>query len=72
MKKFVNWLLNHMVIAVAIVTFTVTLAVIGGVMLHSHLSYKAYVRLSYRQTRSNTCPLHQQKTKNPILSAATL
>lgn len=42
MKKFFNWLLNHLKIVLAIVTFTTTIVVVGLVMLDSYNSYKAY------------------------------
>ena len=42
MKKFGTWLLNHLGIILGVVTFAVTFAVIGIVMLNSHNSYLAY------------------------------
>ena len=42
MKKLGTWLLNHLGLVLGIVTFAVTFAVIGVVMLNSHNSYLAY------------------------------
>ena len=42
MKKFGTWLLNHLGLILGIVTFAVTFAVIGVVMLNSHNAYLAY------------------------------
>ena len=42
MKKFGTWLLNHLGLILGIVTFTITFAVIGFVMLGSYTSYLAY------------------------------
>lgn len=42
MKKLVTWLLNHLGLVLGIVTFAVTFAVIGVVMLNSHNAYLAY------------------------------
>lgn len=44
MKKILTWVLNHSKAALAILTFGVTLIVIGAVMLGSYSSYKAYER----------------------------
>lgn len=48
MKKFGTWLLNHLGLVLGIVTFTVTLGVIGGVMLKSHNDYLEYEKEFYR------------------------
>lgn len=42
MKKLGIWLLNHLGLVLGIVTFAVTFAVIGVVMLNSHNAYLAY------------------------------
>ena len=42
MKKLGTWLLNHLGLVLGIVTFAVTFAVIGVVMLNSHNAYLAY------------------------------
>ena len=42
MKKFGNWVLNHLVLSLAIVVFGVTFIVVGSVMLHSRISYARY------------------------------
>lgn len=42
MKKFTTWLLNHLGLVLGVVTFVVTFAVIGVVMLNSHNAYLAY------------------------------
>ena len=42
MKKVSNWILNHLVIVLALIVFPVTLLVIGLVMLNSYTSYQAY------------------------------
>lgn len=42
MKKIGTWLLNHLGLILGIVTFTITFAVIGFVMLGSYTSYLAY------------------------------
>ena len=42
MKKVLNWIVNHLRITLAIVTFTVTVVVIGCVMLGSYQSYQKY------------------------------
>lgn len=42
MKKLVTWLLNHLGLVLGVVTFAVTFAVIGVVMLNSHNAYLAY------------------------------
>lgn len=42
MKKFVNWILDHLKLVAAIVVFGVTFLIIGLVMLTSYTSYKAY------------------------------
>ena len=42
MKKFGTWLLNHLGILLGVVTFIITFAVIGSVMLNSKRSYDAY------------------------------
>jgi len=42
MKKVGTWLLNHLGLVLGIVTFAVTFAVIGVVMLNSHNAYLAY------------------------------
>ena len=42
MKKFGTWVLNHMVLVLAILVFGISFAVFGGVMISSRLSYKAY------------------------------
>ena len=42
MKKIGAWLLNHLGLILGIVTFTITFAVIGFVMLGSYTSYLAY------------------------------
>lgn len=63
MKKLGTWLLNHLGLILGIVTFTITFAVIGLVMLGSHQSYLAYEKqfnetdleirsLSYAQPKS--------------------
>ena len=44
MKKLGTWLLNHLGLVLGIVTFAVTFAVIGVVMLNSHNAYLAYER----------------------------
>ena len=44
MKKFVNWLLNHLVLVLGVLTLVITLSVVGGVMLNSYSSYKTYER----------------------------
>ena len=42
MKKFATWCLNHLVLLLGIVTFVVTFAVIGSVMLNSRKAYLEY------------------------------
>jgi len=42
MKKVLDWILNHLKIVAAILTFSVTLVVVGLVMLNSYNSYKDY------------------------------
>lgn len=42
MKKVGTWILNHGKLVLAILVFGITLIAIGGVMLGSRLSYKAY------------------------------
>lgn len=42
MSKFGNWILDHLKLVVTILVFTVTLVVIGLVMLTSYVSYKGY------------------------------
>lgn len=44
MKKFATWCLNHLGLLLGIVVFTVTFAIIGGVMLNSYNAYLAYVK----------------------------
>ena len=44
MKKFANWVLDHLKIVATILVFGITLIVIGIVMLASHLSYQKYER----------------------------
>jgi hypothetical protein len=59
MKKFLNWVLNHLKTVLAIVTFTTTIVVIGVVMLNSYNSYKAYEAEYYESdlvTRSEFPP----------------
>lgn len=59
MKKFLNWVLNHLKTVLAIVTFTTTIVVIGVVMLDSYNSYKAYEAEYYESdlvTRSEFPP----------------
>lgn len=42
MKKFGSWVLDHLKLVFTILTFTITLVVIGVVMLTSYTSYKKY------------------------------
>ncbi|NLB48453.1 MAG: hypothetical protein GX813_01205 [Erysipelotrichia bacterium] len=42
MKKFINWVLNHLKTVLAIITFTTTFVVVGLVMLNSYNNYKNY------------------------------
>lgn len=42
MKKFGSWILDHLKLVFTILTFTITLVVVGVVMLVSYTSYKAY------------------------------
>ena len=49
MKKFGTWCLNHLSLLLGIVTFVVTFAVIGVVMLNSHNAYLDYEK-QFNQT----------------------
>ena len=42
MKKFLTWILNHMVLILGVITLLVTAAIVGTTMLNSYNSYKAY------------------------------
>ena len=42
MKKIGNWIVNHLKVVLAIVTFSITFVVIGVVMLNSFTSYQNY------------------------------
>ena len=42
MKKFSAWLIDHLKIVLAIITFGITFAIIGVVMVNSYTSYQAY------------------------------
>ena len=42
MKKVLNWILNHFVLVAGLLTLVIGLSVVGGIMLHSHSSYRTY------------------------------
>ena len=42
MKKFGEWILDHLKLVAAIIVFGGTLIAIGIIMLSSYVSYKAY------------------------------
>lgn len=68
MKKFINWVINHQKSALAIVTFGVTLIVIGVTMLTSYTSFKAYEKrhdeadLAFRSEQSPSAKSVQVKS----------
>lgn len=59
MKKIIGWVLNHLKIVLAIVTFTTVIVVVGLVMLNSYNSYLQYQEEYYAndlETRSALPP----------------